>query len=207
MKYEKKMMPVIFALTLLSSIMLQLSGCGKSSATTSSSTTSKTSTTSKASATSQLSGNVLVTSADRNVSINVPAGWNTSDLGLFPGAAIGVSDDAVNEYLIITEKPKADVKANSTINDYLNLAKSVFGLAVTKGVWGQPSNITIGGCKGLAIQLTGLRRSDGSDTTYFVNLLESKNYFYNISGYTLTASADANKSTLEKIINSFKEKD
>jgi hypothetical protein len=201
MKHEKKMISVIFALMLLSSIMLQLSGCGKSSSATSSSTTGKTSTT------KQLSGNVLVTSADRNVSINVPAGWNTSDLGLFPGAAIGVSDEANNEYLIITEKPKADVKANSTINDYLNLAKSVFGLAVTKGVWGQTSNITIGGCKGLAIQLTGLRRSDGSDTTYFVNLLESKNYFYNISGYTLTASADANKSTLEKIISSFKEKD
>jgi len=109
MKYEKKMMPVIFALILLSSIMLQLSGCGKSSATTSSSTTSKTSTSSR------LSGNVLVTSADRNVSINVPAGWNTSDLGLFPGAAIGVSDEANNEYLIITEKSKADVKANSAV--------------------------------------------------------------------------------------------
>jgi len=81
MKYEKKMMPVIFALILLSSIMLQLSGCGKSSATTSSSTTSKTSTSSR------LSGNVLVTSADRNVSINVPAGWNYQRFGVISGSS------------------------------------------------------------------------------------------------------------------------
>jgi hypothetical protein len=213
MKYERKMIPVIFALMLLSSIMLQLSGCGKSSAATSTSITNKTSTvissstTSKTSTTSQLSGNVLVTSADGNVSISVPSGWNTNDTQLYPGSVIGIADDTNNEFLIITEKPKASLKTSDTINDYLNLIKTAFGLAVTNPIWGQPSNVTIGGCKGLTVSLTGIRTSNNTETIYFVNALESKDYFYNVCGYTLTSSADANKATIEKIINSFKEKD
>ena len=71
----------------------------------------------------------------------------------------------------------------------------------------QPSNVMIGGCKGLTVSLTGIRTSNNTETIYFVNALESKDYFYNVCGYTLTSSADANKATIEKIINSFKEKD
>ena len=193
--------------------MLQLVGCSKSSTATPSSTTSKTSTvlssstTSNTSPTSQLSGNVIVTSADGNVSITVPSGWNTNDTQLYPGSIIGVADDADNEYLIITEKPKSSLKASDTINDYLNIIKTAFGTAVTNTVWGQPSNVTIGGCKGLSVRLTGIRKSNNTDTVYFVNALESKNYFYNVCGYTLKSSENANKATIEKIINSFKEKD
>jgi hypothetical protein len=126
---------------------------------------------------------------------------------LYPGSVIGVADDTDNVYLIITEKPKTSLKASDTINDYLNIIKIAFGAAVTNPVWGQPSNVTIGGCKGLTVRLTGIRKSNNTDTVYFVNALESKNYFYNVCGYTLTSSENANKAAIEKIINSFKEKD
>jgi hypothetical protein len=152
-------------------------------------------------------GYVLVKSADGNVTIFVPSGWNTNNTQLYPGSIVGVSDDTAKEYLIITEKTKTSVKANSTIYDYLNQAKSAFSTAVTNPVWGQPSDITIGGCKGLALRLTGTRKSNGTETVYFVNILESKNYYYDVAGYTLTASENANKPTIDKIINSFKEKD
>ena len=213
MKHEKKIVSVILALVVFSSIMLQLSGCSKSSPVKPSSTTSKTSTaitsstTSKTSTTSQSSGNVLVKSADGNISISVPSGWNTNDTALYPGAVIGVADNADNEYLIITEKPKASLKASDTINDYLNIIKTAFSVAVTNPVWGQPSNVTIGGCKGLTVRLTGIRTSNNTNTVYFINALESKNYFYNVCGYTLASSENANKATIEKIINSFKETD
>ena len=126
MKYERKIISGILTLVLLFTIMLQLAGCSKSSTATLSSTTSKTSTiissstTSETSPTSQLSGDVLVTSADGNVSITVPSGWDTNDTQLYPGSVIGVADDADTEYLIITEKPKSSLKASDTINDYLN---------------------------------------------------------------------------------------
>jgi hypothetical protein len=218
MKYEKKTESIIVVLTLFFSIMLPLSGCtcnrGKSStptntiASSQSSTTSQTVTAvSQSPATSQLSGYVLVTSADGNVSISVPSGWNTNATQLYPGSVIGVADDTNNEYLIITEKPKTSLKASDTIDDYLNIVKIAFGAAVTNPVWGQPSNVTIGGCKGLSVRLTGKRISNNTDTVYFVNALESKNYFYNVCGYTLTSSEGANKAAIEKIINSFKEKD
>jgi hypothetical protein len=153
------------------------------------------------------SGHVLVKSADGNVSIFVPSGWNTGATQLYPGSIIGVADDTNKIYLIVTEKTKISVKANSTLNDYLNQAKSAFSTAVTNPVWGQPSDVTIGGCKGLALRLTGTRKSNGTDTVYFVNILESKNYYYDVAGYTLTASENANKTTIDAIINSFKEKD
>ena len=213
MKRERIIISALFTVTLLSSIMISLAGCSKSPTSTTSttiittSTTSKTSATSPLSTTSQSSGSVLVTSADGNVSITVPSGWNTNDTQLYPGSVIGVADDTDNVYLIITEKPKTSLKASDTINDYLNIIKIAFGAAVTNPVWGQPSNVTIGGCKGLTVRLTGIRKSNNTDTVYFVNALESKNYFYNVCGYTLTSSEDANKATIEKIINSFKEKD
>jgi hypothetical protein len=212
-KLEKKIISALFTVILLTSIMIPLAGCSKSPISTTSTTTITTSTTSKASATSPLSttsqssGSVLVTSADGNVSITVPSGWNINDTQLYPGSVIGVADDTNNVYLIITEKPKTSLKASDTINDYLNIIKIAFGAAVTNPVWGQPSNVTIGGCKGLTVRLTGKRISNNTDTVYFVNALESKNYFYNVCGYTLTSSENANKAAIEKIINSFKEKD
>jgi hypothetical protein len=224
MKLEKNTGLTVLTVILLFSIMLPLSGCtcsgGKSSTTIASSTISSPLTTEQASPASQPlatvsqtstisqpSGYVLVTSADGNVSISVPSAWNTNDTQLYPGSVIGVADSTTNEYLIITEKPKTSLKASDTINDYLNIVKIAFGAAVTNPVWGQPSSVSIGGCKGLTVRLTGTRKSNNTDTVYFVNALESKNYFYNVCGYTLTSKEDANKATIEKIINSFKEKD
>jgi hypothetical protein len=224
MKLEKNTGLIVLTVILLFSIMLPLSGCtcsgGKSSTITASSTISSTLTTeqsslvsqplaavSQSSTTSQPSGYVLVTSADGNVSISVPSSWNTNETQLYPGSVIGVADSTTNEYLIITQKPKTSLKANDTINDYLNIVKIAFGAAVTSPVWGQPSSVSIGGCQGLTVRLTGTRKSNNTDTVYFVNALESKNYFYNVCGYTLTSKEDANKATIEKIINSFKEKD
>jgi hypothetical protein len=223
MKYEKKLMPLIFALTLFSVIMLQLAGCGGSSAkTTTAATTNsqaalgsqtsavaKTTTTTAATAikttTTTAAANVPVSNSDGSVSISAPSGWNLNDLGLYPNAVIGVANDANSEYLIVTKKAKTDVSANSTINDYMNLVKSVFGLVVTNPVWGQSSNVTIGGCSGLAVQLTGTRNSNGVNTVYYINVVASKDYYYNICGYTDSSLASANQAQLETIIKSFKE--
>jgi hypothetical protein len=126
-------------------------------------------------------------------------------LGLYPNAVIGVANDANSEYLIVTKKAKTDVSANSTITDYMNMVKSVFGLVVTNGVWGQSSNITIGGCSGLSVQLTGIRKSNGISTIYYINVVASKDYYYNICGYTDASLASANQAQLQTIIKSFKE--
>jgi hypothetical protein len=218
-KYAKDMLSmklgsVLIGGMLLLSIMLAFPGCSSNPSPASPSTaasqpapSTQTATPSRLAETSPPAGYVQVKSADGNVSIFAPSGWNTSDTQLYPGSVIGVADNPSNEFLIITEKPKASLKASDTINDYLNIVKIAFGAAVTNPQWGQPSDVTIGGCKGLTVRLTGTRRSNNTDTVYFVNALESKNYFYNVCGYTLTASEDANKPTIEKIINSFKEKD
>ena len=208
LQHKKKLIATGMALMLFSIIILQLAGCG-SKKTTTASTTTKTTTTAATTAikttTTQAAANVAVSGADETVSISAPSGWNLNDLGLYPNAVIGVANDANSEYLIVTKKAKTDVSANSTINDYMNLVKSVFGLVVTNGVWGQSSNVTIGGCSGLAVQLTVIRKSNGISTIYYINVVASKDYYYNICGYTDASLASANQAQLQTIIKSFKE--
>ena len=208
LQHKKKLIATGMALMLFSIIILQLAGCG-SKKTTTASTTTKTTTTAATTAikttTTQAAANVAVSGADETVSISAPSGWNLNDLGLYPNAVIGVANDANSEYLIVTKKAKTDVSANSTINDYMNMVKSVFGLVVTNGVWGQSSNITIGGCSGLSVQLTGIRKSNGISTIYYINVVASKDYYYNICGYTDASLASANQAQLQTIIKSFKE--
>jgi hypothetical protein len=206
-KHERKTIAIVFALIVFSSIMLQLSGCSKSSTATSSPTASQASTTTKSTTTttSQLSSNVLVQTTDQSVSISVPSGWNTNDTALYPGAVIGVANDANSEYVIVTKKPKSEIGTNSTVSDYMTVVKNVFAAILNNPVWGQTSNVTIGGCKGLSAQLTGTKKSDGSSMVYYVNALASDDYYYNVCGYTTSNMADANKTNIENIIKSFKE--
>ena len=210
-QHNRKIIAAVLALTLFSVTMLQLAGCGgKSAKTTAAATTTSQSalgnqTTTTKTTTTTATANAAVSNSDRTVSISAPSGWNLNDLGLYPNAVIGVANDANSEYLIVTKKAKTDVSANSTVNDYLNLVKSVFGLVVTNGVWGQSSNVTIGGCSGLAVQLTGIRKSNGISTIYYINVVASKDYYYNICGYTDASLASANQAQLQTIIKSFKE--
>ena len=210
-QHNRKIIAAVLALTLFSVTMLQLAGCGgKSAKTTAAATTTSQSalgnqTTTTKTTTTTATANAAVSNSDRTVSISAPSGWNLNDLGLYPNAVIGVANDANSEYLIVTKKAKTDVSANSTINDYMNMVKSVFGLVVTNGVWGQSSNVTIGGCSGLSVQLTGIRKSNGVSTVYYINVVASKDYYYNICGYTDASLAAANQAQLETIIKSFKE--
>ena len=210
-QHNRKIIAAVLALTLFSVTMLQLAGCGgKSAKTTAAATTTSQSalgnqTTTTKTTTTTATANAAVSNSDRTVSISAPSGWNLNDLGLYPNAVIGVANDANSEYLIVTKKAKTDVSANSTITDYMNMVKSVFGLVVTNGVWGQSSNITIGGCSGLSVQLTGIRKSNGISTIYYINVVASKDYYYNICGYTDASLASANQAQLQTIIKSFKE--
>jgi hypothetical protein len=215
---EKKIIAVILAMIVFSAMMLQVAGCGSKKTTAAATTTSQsplssqTSTTSKTTTTvaaktttTTTTANVVVPNSDGTVTVSAPVGWNLNDLGLYPNAVIGVANDANSEYLIVTKKAKTDVSSNSTIDDYMNLVKSVFGLVVTNPVWGQSSNITIGGCPGLSVQLTGIRKSNGVSTVYYINVVASKDYYYNICGYTDASMSAANQATLQTIIKSFKE--
>jgi hypothetical protein len=213
---EKKIIAVILAMIVFSAMMLQVAGCGSKKTTAAATTTSQgplgtqtsiltTTTTTVAAKTTTATVNVPVSNSDKTVSVSAPSGWNLNDLGLYPNAVIGVANDANSEYLIVTKKAKTDVGANSTVTDYLNLVKSVFGLVVTNGVWGQTSNVTIGGCSGISVQLTGTRNSNGVSTVYYINVVASKDYYYNICGYTDASLASANQATLQTIIKSFKE--
>jgi hypothetical protein len=211
MRYERKILWILVAGILILSILFAFSGCGSSQSTTtgpsSTASPSATKTPTPTSAVSQSSSNVVAKSADGSVSLSVPLAWNTNQTSLYPGAIVGVANSSNNEYVVITKKPKSEFGANSTINDYLSVVKTVFGAILTNPVWGQTSNETIGGCSGSKVQVSGTKKSDNSSTVYFVNALASKNYYYNVCGWTSSSLADTNKASIESIVNSFKETD
>ena len=218
MSTEKKAITTIFSMLLLFSIVLSLLGCSSSttSPSNSSSTTPFSSTTTKSStpvmssspttsATTGQSGNVLWGSPDGTIAISVPSGWNMNDTKIYPGSAIGVADDTNSEYVIVTERIQSEIGPNATINDYLAVVKEAFAKILNNPTWGSASNITIGGCKGLAVQVSGTRTRDNANLVYFVNALmgNKQPYFYNVCGWTPSNMVDKNKATLEKIISSF----
>jgi len=77
------------------------------------------------------------------------------------------------------------------VNDYLNLVR-VFSAWLYQWVWGQSSNVTIGACSVYLSQLTGIRNRTGQYGVY-INVVASKDYYYNICGYTDASLAAANQ--------------
>ena len=202
MKCERTTVPITLAALLLVSIILILSGCSSSK----SPSASPSSTPITLPNASPSSGNVLVTSADGIVSLSVPSDWNTNDTGLYPGAIIGVSNDANSEYVVVTERAQYEIGTNSSVNDYLAVVKEVFSTILSNPVWGKTSSVTIGGCKGLAVQVSGTRTRDNATLVYFVNALAytEEGQYFNVCGWTVSNMVDRNKATIENIINSFK---
>ena len=207
----KKVLWSALVVALLLTVLISGSSCSKTVSVTATPTPTLTVTPTPAptitSTPSQSSANVIVKSPDGSVSLSVPSDWNTNDTSLFPGAIIGAANSTNDEYVIVTKRPKSDYGASSTINDYMTVVKSVFAAILTNPIWGQASSITIGGCKGLTTQVTGTRTRDNANLTFLINALESKNYYYNVCGWTITSAADANKPAIENIIKSFKETD
>src|ERR1039458_5194677 len=128
------------------------------------------------------SGLVTVTSADREVSVSVPSGWNTRDSALDPAAIIAVSDEANHEYLIVTDEPKTSLGADSTIDEYMAEIKAAFIPVVPDAVWGKSSSVTVNGFPGLTAEAGGTWKSN--KTTFMVYAVASSNYYYNIIGLT-----------------------
>jgi hypothetical protein len=203
MRIGKKIVPIVLVGVIGLTVIFTISGCGSkpTTAITASTSTSQITTTSKTTSTTASHSNI--TGSDGSESVSVPNGWNTNDSTLYPGAVIGASDGADGLYVIVTKKP---LSSYATIDDYLNKAvKEAFSLVVNNPVWGSTSNVKIGGDSGLTLQLTGTKKSDSSDFTYYINVLSGKEFYYTVCGYTPSAKASVNKTILQTIINSFKE--
>jgi len=207
MKKGKKAFALILAGIMLFSMILTLSGCNATKLQTSSKTqaSSQAVASSQAPVSSQSSDNVIVTSKDGSVSITVPNGWNNDDLSSFPSAYMGVSDVSSVEYLVIVKKSKSTEPANFTADACLNAVKTFFATYVVTGpAWGQTSNITVNGLNGESAELSATGKISKANLTYWVDVLEDTNNFYEVIGWTVSSKADANKQTIENIMNSFK---
>jgi DnaJ-class molecular chaperone len=193
----KKTIIIFIASALLFSVII-LSGC--------SSAPGKSSAPSTAPTQSAAPSTVLVTSEDKNISIDVPAGWNTNDMSLSPSgsAIIGVSNNQDYQYLIITRRAKSDFAANFNLNDYMADLKKDYDIELINPVWGQISSTTIGGCNALSVEVNGTTLH-GKAEVYWISAIEGKNNYYCVSGWTPKSKSETNQQIIESVINSFKE--
>lgn len=205
---KRKKIVGLLACALVFSIMLTLPACNfvnlsKLLASSQSSASNQSSTSSQSSAASSIPEGVLVKSADGSVSITVPDGWNTKDTSLNDLAVIGVSNQKSNQFLIIIREPKSDFAENFTINDYMDAVKNSMSSKFTNGTWGDISNVTIGGCNALATKASATYEK--FNFVYWVNIVDGKDSFYQVLGYTLKSGEKTSEPVIQKIVNTFQE--
>ncbi len=148
--------------------------------------------------------NITATSADGSVSLSVPSTWNANDTSIWPTANLGVSNADSHEYVIIIKKPKSAYAAGLTVDQFIAGAKPVYEALLTSPVWGQSSPSILGGLDGKEISLNGTSKKSGESLQYWINVVEDSSNFYQVVGYTYAIQVDANQSTIEDILNSFK---
>jgi hypothetical protein len=187
MENHKIKISIIVVTAVLFAIIFIFSGCSGTSSLTSTSS----------------SGYVMATNDEKNISLSVPDEWNTNDKGIWLTAKIGTSDKANEQHVVVLLKPKANYASGTTLSDYEREMHLDFERMATNLVWGESSEITIDGLKGLTVQLSGTGKKSGDDFVYFINLLEDDNNFYGIIGWTNSNIAEKNKPAIMDIINSF----
>jgi hypothetical protein len=147
--------------------------------------------------------NVIVKSDDGSVSITVPEGWETNDADLSADACISVSNAADEQYVIVIEEARDDFADDFTADDYLAALQEKMTEKSANAAWSRISEVTIGGLDGLTVELSAT--VDGYDIVYWVYVVEGKDNFYQIAGWTAKNEAAANSSVINNVIASFEE--
>ena len=210
MSHEKKGFLIILAAVLLVLIIIPLSGCscdtGKSSSVNnpSSATISsvaKSSSVAPLSPSASQPSTVTLKNSSGSLSISAPSGWKSDQL--WPDSEISIS--SMGYYIVVLKKTKSDYAAGYTANDlltsvpkdpYLNKAVNNMNLKPS-------SNITINGLSGVTAQMNA-HRLNGGFLAYLISVLEDKNNFYEIIGWTSSDSGSMDLNILQSVMNNFK---
>jgi len=127
--------------------------------------------------------------------------WVKEDQTLKPGAEFQYANRFRNFYAIGAAEGKDSAKSVSSI---MTANLLVLSKAMTKPVVSDSLDVTIGGLKGIRVEIFG-KMSD--EPIYFSEVvLEGKSRFYHLSVWTRTADRKLKfKDDIDHILNSFKE--
>lgn len=127
--------------------------------------------------------------------------WVKEVQNLKPGAEFQYANRFRNFYAIGESIGKDSIK---TVSSIMATNIGVLSKAMTKPVISDSTGITIGGLKGIRVEIWG--KMTGEDIYFSEVVLEGKNRFYHLSIWTRNADRKLKfKEDIDKILNSFKE--
>jgi hypothetical protein len=198
MKYEKKVLPVVFLLLLA---LLVFMGCGcrrHASRLNENNPPAGQPAAASHPVVTQPPGTVLLKGGDGYISFYVPSSWNLNDTTLYHGpAVITASDRASEQYLVVTSRGKTS--SQDSLNNYINLVKTAYSQLLQNMVWGNVSSTTLNGYNALTVEVSG--QIANNDNVYWITAVDAGDLFYCISGYTRSNLADQNKQAIANIID------
>lgn len=181
MRRKKRRAATLPALALI--LLLTLSGCASAGASAQKKTP-------------------VLQSGDGKDSLMADVGWSKAENSLYPTAEL-IARGPDTDYVAVVKKPKSELVGVNSTEDFLTYVRGRFALLATGLSWGKRSGIKVGGLSGLAVPLQGTGRSSGKKLSYWLDLLEGENDFYEIIGWSDASRASADSGDIQKVMGSF----
>lgn len=139
----------------------------------------------------------IVTSRDGLISID-PQGAMVTSTTLDEEAPLQLWNPREELYLLGLSEPKADLEAGTTLERYGTLITE--GMMVENRTIGAASQVTVGGRPAFEYRVAG--RMNDLDVVYWVTVVESEQYFHQLTGWTMTSRETRHAPTMRRVVAS-----
>lgn len=141
-------------------------------------------------------------SDDGKDSLKADRNWSKAQNSLYPTAELIVKGSD-SDYVAVVKKSKSELPEVNSTNDFFTYVKGKFTLLATDISWGESADVKVGKLSGLAVTLQGTGRSSGKKLSYWIDLLEGSNCYYEIVGWGDASRASADSHDIQSIMKSF----
>jgi hypothetical protein len=143
-----------------------------------------------------------INATDNSSQVSVPNGWK-SDPQLHDTAQLQVSNRASEEYLIVLSESKEDFQ-NMTLEKHSETTRATFLKSLTGPTVSEPATLTINGLPAVQYEIHG--SINNLNVIYLHTTIESAKNFHQLIAWTLRSRFEKNKTDLQQVISSFKER-
>jgi PsbP len=145
----------------------------------------------------------VMTSTDGTYQLTVPGDWTTqTDLNSL--ATLQAANPGEELYVIVIKESRAGFPKSTNLDAVTKVVRDNMKTTVTNAQISEPVSVNINGNNGKQFEVAGT--ISGLQAKYLYAVIETTGNFYQIMTWTLAPRFDANKTKLQNVINSFKEK-
>jgi hypothetical protein len=148
-----------------------------------------------------LANPTVLKSPDGKFQLTVPGGWQEK-ASLNEKASIKAANPLEEMYVIVITESKADFTAEMTLDEFTNITRNsiISNLLTPEATEPQPA--TVNGNSGRAYEVEGVIK--GVKLAYRITTVDTPEHYHQIITWTLLSKKDANRTTLQKVIDSFR---